>query len=229
MQHVAYGDPVAGLFGAIACLIALYASQRRRVSAWIDLGQVECLFQLGADALIAQSLQADPLPRDASRHPASILRACVPTAGQDEWLAVSVETERQWGALARLVGPGLEAAAALASWAANRNAEEAASCLQEVGVPAAPVRPAHALLDDPQLRAAGFWRRLERRFIGSHVVPLAPYRFDDAPPPLRCAAPTLGEHNEEVLTSKASLGAADLERLERLGVIGKRPSRATSE
>ena len=46
MQHVAYGDPIAGIYGAIASLIALYERNRRNTGAIIDLGQVECLFQL---------------------------------------------------------------------------------------------------------------------------------------------------------------------------------------
>ncbi len=216
MQHVAYGDPVGGLYGAVACLTALYAGRRRRVSTWIDLGQVECLFQLCADAVIAQSLRADPLPRQGSTHPGSILRACVPAAGPDEWLAVSTETPEQNAALRRVTG------GATLAWCAALPAEEAACRLQAAGVPAAPVRPPHDLLHDPQLRAAAFWHRLDRRFIGPHVVPLAPYRLDGVPPPLTRPAPTLGEHNQEVLAAQAGLGPAKLARLERQGVIGTR-------
>ena len=222
MQHVAYGDPVGGIFGAVACLTALYAGRKRRVGTWIDLGQVECLFQLCADAVIAQSLRPDKLPPEGSAHPASILRACVPTARPDEWLAVSVETEQQRAKLAQLVGEAAGLEAALASWSARLSADEVAARLQEAGVPAAPVRPAHDLLDDPQLREAGFWQRRERRFVGTHVVPLAPYRLDGLPPPLKRVAPTLGEHNAEILTGRAGLGPAELTRLERLSVIGTR-------
>jgi crotonobetainyl-CoA:carnitine CoA-transferase CaiB-like acyl-CoA transferase len=82
MQHVAYGDPVSGLYGAVACLAALYPARTMRRGTWIDLGQVECLFQLCADAVIAQSLRPDPLPREGSRHPGSILRTCVPAAAR---------------------------------------------------------------------------------------------------------------------------------------------------
>ena len=222
MQHVAYGDPIAGLYGAVACLTALFGSRQRRVSSWIDLGQVECLFQLGADAIIAQSLRDDPLPRVGSAHPLSILRVCVATANQDEWLAVSVETEQQREALLRVVGDAADLADALRCWCARVTAEDAAAALQDVGVPAAPVRPTQTLLNDRQLRGAGFWQRLERPFIGSHVVPLPPYRLDDTPPPLKRAAPTLGEHNQEVLAERAGLGGAELARLEQQGVIGTR-------
>jgi crotonobetainyl-CoA:carnitine CoA-transferase CaiB-like acyl-CoA transferase len=227
MQHVAYGDPVGGLYGAIAGLTALYASHKRRVSTWVDLGQVECLFQLGADAIIAQSLRDDPLPREGSAHPASILRTCVPTVHQGEWLAVSIETEQQRATLARIVGRVSDLEEALESWSAHLTAEDAAAALQEAGVPVAPVRPTHELLNDPQL-GGGFWQQLERRFIGTHVVPRPPYRLDGASPPLNIPAPTLGEHNHEILGERIGLGAAELARLEQQGVIGTRASLGAS-
>ena len=229
MQHVAYGDPVAGIYGAAACLIALYASRRQRVSTWIDLGQVECLFQLGADAIIAQSLRADPLPRQGSAHPASLLRVCVPSAGRDEWLAVSVETDAQLQALSNLLrtAEADRVENALADWSSTREAQDAASMLQSAGVPAAIVRPAHDLPNDPQLREAGFWQWLERPFIGRHLVPLAPYRLDGVPLLLSRPGPTLGQHNQEVLSERLGLGAAELEQLERDRVIGTRATTRT--
>ena len=224
MQHVAYGDPVAGIYGAVACLVALYAGRQRRVSTWIDLGQVECLFQLGADAIIAQSLRDDPLPRQGSAHPASLLRLCVPSAGQDAWLAVSVETASQMQALSNLIGTAEpdRIEAALAAWSSGRHAEDAASALQSAGVPAAIVRPAHDMPNDPQLREAGVWQWLDRPFIGRHLVPLAPYRLDGTAPPLARPAPTLGQHNQEVLSQRLGLATAELERLEQQRVIGTR-------
>ncbi len=55
MQHVALGDPVAGLYAAAAAMAGLYGRERLG-GAVIDLCQVECLFQLGADAILADQL-----------------------------------------------------------------------------------------------------------------------------------------------------------------------------
>ena len=230
MQHVAYGDPVAGIFGAIACLIALYANRWQRASTWIDLGQVECLFQLGADAIIAQSLRAEPLPREGDAHPGSLLRLCLPAAGQDEWLAVAVETEKQLQALCWMLDVAADQIGrALTDWSVVRDAQDAARVLQFAGVPAAIVRPAHDLPNDPQLRAAGFWQWLERPFIGRHSVPAAPYRLDGVAPPLARPAPTLGQHNQEVLSERLGLGAAELDQLEHRRVIGTRAATRAAE
>jgi crotonobetainyl-CoA:carnitine CoA-transferase CaiB-like acyl-CoA transferase len=228
MQHVAYGDPVAGIYSAIASLIGLYGQRQQRRSTWIDLGQVECLFQLGADAIIAQSLRADPLPRQGSAHPASLLRLCLRGAGDDDWLAVTVETTAQLQALCRLLhATESDVANALAEWSAARPAQDAAVTLQAAGVPAGFVRPPHDVPNDPQFRAAGFWQWLERPFIGRHAVPLPPYRFDGTSPPLRCPAPTLGQHNQEILAARLGIDSTAQARLERLGVIGTRAALRT--
>ncbi|HEX2890819.1 CaiB/BaiF CoA-transferase family protein [Vineibacter terrae] len=231
MQHVAYGDPIGGLYGAVACLVALYGRRRGRGGAVIDLSQVECLFQLCADAIVAQSTQTDLLVRSGSHHPLSLLRAVAGTAAPETWIAVAAETAAQWMALAELIGcpelapakenePDMEAR--LRAWAASREARDAVDRLQGAGVPAGPVYAAQDLLADPQLVAAGFWRRAERRFIGTHITPLAPYRLDGRPPPLVCASPTLGEHNGPVLMGELGLSRNEFAALEADGVIGTR-------
>lgn len=239
MQHVAYGDPIAGLYGAIASLIALYQRNQRNTGAIIDLGQVECLFQLCADAIVAQSVQSEPLAREGSRHPLSVLRTVVATDGPHGWIAVSVETTRQWNALADLLGRAdlrvAEAAdvatmkareadmqRAVATAFANEKAADAVVKLQAAGVPAGQVHANVDLLGDPQLVHDGFWRRAERQFIGNHVVPHAPYRLDGQRPPLRVPSPTLGEHNESVLAGDLGLSEDDLRRLADDRIIGTR-------
>jgi crotonobetainyl-CoA:carnitine CoA-transferase CaiB-like acyl-CoA transferase len=225
MQHVAYGDPIGGLYGAIACLIALYGRKHERAGAVIDLGQVECLFQLGADAIVAQSTQTELLARDGSRHPLSKLRMVGGETGA--WWAVSAETDAQWNAVARIAGAAatLDQRAmedAVRTWSAGKPRDAIVAAFQAAGVASGPIHAAQDLLNDPQLVASGFWRRAERRFIGNHVVPLSPYRLDGATPPLRAPAPTLGEHNDVVLGCDLGLTRGELDKLAVEGVIGTR-------
>jgi len=225
MQHVAYGDPIGGLYGAIACLIALYGRKHGPASTVIDLGQVECLFQLGADAIVAQSTQTELLARDGSRHPLSRLRMVGGDAGT--WWAVSAETEAQWAAVARTVGAATtldqrQMEDAVRAWSAGKPRDAIVAAFQAAGVASGPIHAAQDLLHDPQFVASGYWRRADRRFIGSHVVPLAPYRLDGATPPMWAPAPTLGEHNEAVLGGDLGLSRGELDKLAADGVIGTR-------
>jgi crotonobetainyl-CoA:carnitine CoA-transferase CaiB-like acyl-CoA transferase len=197
LEHVAFGDPVAGLYAASAVLTAL-AGRGRLGGADIDLAQVACLFQLGADSILAAQVIGDPPPRTGHRRARLALCAVVPAG--DGGLAAAVDEAAMTG-LARLTGAASEAA--LRDWAAVRPAADAARALQAAGVSAAPVQPAHALTFDPALEAAGFWIALDRAVIGRHLIPASPFRFDGARPAVRRPAPTLGQHTREVLAEVA--------------------------
>ncbi|MBS0642549.1 MAG: CoA transferase [Proteobacteria bacterium] len=214
MQHTAYGDPVAGIYAAVATLIALYGRERTGGTT-IDLSQVECLFQLAADGIIAQSATGEPPPRTGSRRADRAWRGCLRCAGSDAWVAVDLD---DWN---RLAAMGLRVDG-LVSWAAARSPQDAAAALQRAGIIAGPVTPAHRLLEDSHLGVVGFWRQAERRYAGTHLVPKPPYALDGTSPPLRRPSPTLGEHNEEVLRSLLGLSAPQVADLVQDGIIGNR-------
>jgi crotonobetainyl-CoA:carnitine CoA-transferase CaiB-like acyl-CoA transferase len=202
-QHIAFGDPVAGLYAAGAVLAALYGRSSLG-GAYIDLAQVACLFQLGADAIIAEQVLDAPVRRTGHARTRLLLCAVVPSGGDDHWLAVAVPDDTSAGALARIIG-GFDSHA-LTQWASLRSPDIAAAVLQAAGVPAAPVARPHGLTYDPQLCATGFWLEMERQFVGHHIVGASPFRFDGARPRLRLAAPLLGEHTAEVLAEIGHLG-----------------------
>jgi crotonobetainyl-CoA:carnitine CoA-transferase CaiB-like acyl-CoA transferase len=212
-QHVAYGDPLAGLYGAAAALACLYG-RGRLGGADVDLSQVAGLFQYGADATIAWGLAGGPVARTGARRPRAAPVCVVPGAEPDAWLAVAVDGDAAWRGLCEVLGridadltldqrqadaPAIEAA--VAAWAAGLEPADAAQRLQAAGVPAAPVQRTHTLTWDPQLEAAGFWPLMERAYVGEHRVAAAPFAYDGVRPALRFPAPTLGEHTPEILAA----------------------------
>lgn len=224
LQHGAYGDPVAGVYGAVAALAALNG-RATLGGAWVDLAQVECLFQLAADAIIAAQVEGDP-PRLGSRNRSTAPRCVVATADPGRPLAVVVRTREEWQALCLAIGrpdlgrdPALatsdgrnaradEIEEAVTAWTRQRPAEAAAETLQSAGVPAAPVLASHALIGHDHYRARGTWMRIERRYVGAHLMASPPYLIDGARPPVKRPAPLLGEHSTEVLRELAAGAAA---------------------
>ena len=173
---------------------------------------MECLFQLGADAIIADQIEG--VTRTGSRRPDAAPVCVVPALGEEAWLAVAVDGDGPWRALCPLLAdPALSPAwvlaerqvheaaigAAIARWAAGRTASDAAAMLQAAGIAAAPVLPTHGLWRNEHLCEAGYWTPLQRRYVGQHLSPHIPIRFDGARPAVTRPAPTLGEHTAEVL------------------------------
>ena len=216
-QHVAYGDPVAGLYAAAAALIGLHGRERLG-GPNVELCQVEGLFQLGAWAILFEQVEGRPWPRTGNRRADASPCCVVACEGEEDWLTVVVDTDAAWSGLCQVLGRADWAAdaglatiesrqthadrleAVIADWARTRRATDAAVLLQAAGVPAAPVIAAHDLHANAHLGLAGYWMVQDRMHVGEHLTPGAPFRFDGRRPEgLRRPAPVLGEHTEEVL------------------------------
>jgi crotonobetainyl-CoA:carnitine CoA-transferase CaiB-like acyl-CoA transferase len=191
LQHVAFGDPVAGVFAVTAVLSAL-AGRPRVGGAAIDLAQVACLFELAADAIIAEQMQGGPLARSGNRRERAKVSCVAATAADDDWLALAMPAAGE-------ADGGLDSEDAVVAWAAALDAEEAADQLRALGVPAARVQPVHELVADRQLVASGYWQKAKRRYVGEHTLGAPAFRFDGRRPEITRPAPLLGEHTAEVL------------------------------
>ena len=237
MQHVALGDPIAGLNGAAAVLVGLFHQARRGEGQFIDLSHVECLFPFAAEGLIEQSLGGTPA-RHGRRHPLFAPHGVYPCLGDDRWIVISVDTDHAWQSLRALV-PGLdelhlptprerqhhhdEIDRRLSAWTALGNDHDLMSQLDGAGVAAGVVRHAGELLEDPQLAERGFWQWAHGEIVGRQPNPSAPYRIDGRHPVVLSQAPTLGAHNREVLQGMLGLTDEEIAGLETEGIIGTRP------
>ena len=235
MMHVALGDPIGGMNGAAALLTALRARKRTGRGQYLDLSQSQSLFPLGIQGVLAQSVTGQAPPRRGNRSPRHAPRGVFPCAGEDEWITIEVQSEAQWkafqaysgiaefGGIADRLARVEELERAVADFTSGEVAELLCAGLQAAGVPAAQVSSSLELASDPHLAARGFWKLMERDVVGTLPHPAAPYRVGDAPFDIDRPAPTLGEHNREVLTELLGLGDGEIDALEQQGVIGNKP------
>ena len=235
MVHVALGDSVGGLNGAAALLTALRHRRRTGQGQHLDLSQSQCLFPLGAQGILAQAATGEAPERLGNRSARHAPHGVYPCAGEDEWIAIQVRSETQWRALAELAGiEGFDDLAdrlaqadaldaALAGFTSGQVAELLMLELQAAGVPAGHVASSLELGQDPHLAARDFWKLMERPVVGEIPHPAAPYRVGKAPFDIDRAAPTLGQHNREVLAELLGLGDEEIASLEEQGIIGTKP------
>jgi crotonobetainyl-CoA:carnitine CoA-transferase CaiB-like acyl-CoA transferase len=86
-------------------------------------------------------------------------------------------------------------------------------------VPVAAINNTADLVASPQLAARGYFVTAPHPASDKPLLmPGAPYKLDLTPWRLRCPAPALGQHNQEVYGA-LGLDAARLTRLHALGVI----------
>jgi crotonobetainyl-CoA:carnitine CoA-transferase CaiB-like acyl-CoA transferase len=160
----------------------------------------------------------------------------------DQWLTVSVATEREWAALVDVLGAPtwtreprfatpLERwrnrrtlCANLAEWTRTVDKNEAAARLQARGVPAAPVRSPSEQIGDPGNRASGFFQEVDHPLAGKLPYGSFPAQIDGEYPPIVRVGPRLGEDNHYVLGKILGLDGREIARLEAARVIGTEPA-----
>ena len=242
MQHVAFGDAVGGLNGTAAILTALWHKQRSGEGQFVDLSQVECLFPLAAPGILHQSVYGQSPRRSGNKHPDHAPHGVYPCEGDDAWVVIQVTDEIQWQRLQDLipalapfgdVDERLDKREALdecvRAWTQQRPAAAVMHLLQGVGVTAAKLNNAQAILDEPHLQDRGYLQWLEREYVGVQPHPSPPFRVTADPIPITSPAPTLGQHNHDILGELLGLGEAELEELEQQGIIGTKPRMTSAE
>lgn len=240
MSHGAFGDPVGGLNGCAAVLVALIHARITGQGQFIDLAQIECMMPFSAPWITVNSIGGVSPPRCGNRHPQFVPHGCFQCEGPDNWIMVAATDEAMWHRLAILIGrPDWATDASLTSaearrgiedmieraieaWTLTRDADQAMSELQAVSVAAGVARLPIDLLKDRHLRSRAFLQEVERAFIGSHPQPSMPIREGARPYAIRTPAPTLGQHNNEILSGFLELSDTVIANLAREGIIGTR-------
>ena len=234
-------DPLAGMHAAFAALVALREREATGRGHLLECTMVEGALNAAAEQVIEYTATGHVMQREGNRAPWAAPQGLYACRGHEQWLAVSVATDAQWQGLCRALGEaalaqdpalashaGRRAAhdrldAALAAWAAERDAASAVAQLLAQGVPAAPLVDSRTTHTHPQLVARGFYERMEHPVAGSHVVATLPFRFASVARWMRAPAPSLGQHNREILGGLLGLPDSEIDALEQAGVIGTRP------
>lgn len=234
-------DPFGGMHAVVALMVALGRRDVTGTGALVEVPLLETALNATAEQ-VTQYAATGVLPgragnRELSRAPQGVYRC-----RDDAWLALSVGDVAQWQGLVQVAGlpawagdpslagvPGRAAAhdridGELARWCGSVDGAVAVERLVAAGVPAAVIVAPAAIADNPHLVARGFFEEVDHPVVGRYRLPSLPFRVvGRAEPWNRRAAPTLGEHNDEVLGGLFGLDAATLASLAEARVIGTAP------
>jgi crotonobetainyl-CoA:carnitine CoA-transferase CaiB-like acyl-CoA transferase len=239
------GDMTAGLYGAIGILAALREVEvnggRGQV---IDVPLLDPLFSiLGAQAANYR-LTGTIKPRTGSRSTNSAPRNVYRTA-DDHWVCLSASTQGMTERLFRTIDrPELifdprfasnetrlkhieELDEIIAGFIRQRNRRECLEFFAEAGVTVGPVYDMADIEQDPHFHARQIVVELPDSALGTVPVHNISPRLMNTPGSFRHAAPSLGEHTQEILR-ESGYKDAEIRTLITEGVVCS-PSRSTRE
>jgi crotonobetainyl-CoA:carnitine CoA-transferase CaiB-like acyl-CoA transferase len=197
-------DPMVGAHAALAVVAALEHREHTGAGLLVEVPLVEVATAVTADQVIRYAIDGTLLDR---RGAGGVYRC----AGEDAWVAVDRASDP--------MTPDERAV-----WCATRTSDDAARDARAQGIAAAAMVPGYATLDDPQLRARGFFELVDNPLVGEQHYPTWPVRLSGGPARIWTApAPTLGQHTAEVLREELGIDDAELARLEAEHVIGTVP------
>ncbi|HZP43334.1 MAG TPA: CoA transferase, partial [Candidatus Binatia bacterium] len=234
---ISYGDPTAGLHGAVAVLAALLHRARTGEGQYIDLSQWETSMAVLPEAILDWTMNGRQPPRDGNRDAAMAPHGVFRAAGDDRWIAVAVQDDAAWGRLATLLGrPELgddpryatvvgrkrhedELEELLTAWTRTRTPEEATATLQAAGIAAFTAATNRDIAEDPHLNARGYFVELEHPEVGTRRHTGVPWRMSASDCRVRRPAPCLGADTNQVLRDVCGYDDAEIERLRAAQVL----------
>ncbi|MGQ0502229.1 MAG: CaiB/BaiF CoA transferase family protein [Panacagrimonas sp.] len=215
-------DRTVGLTAVGAILAALFHRQRTGEGQSIDVPMFETMTQfVMGDHLAGRTFVPPEGPTGYARLLAHERR---PYATADGYICALIYSDKQWKNFCALIGrPGMFAEDArlknlttrtrnidalyrfVGETMTTRSTAAWMDALEKADIPCMPMHTPDSILDDPHLRAMGFFREIDHPSEGRLVSMGVPSRWSQTPPPPTRPAPRLGEHTVEVLT-EAGLG-----------------------
>jgi crotonobetainyl-CoA:carnitine CoA-transferase CaiB-like acyl-CoA transferase len=236
-------DPLAAMHAVFATMLALRDREQSNQGHLVEVTMIEAALNAAAEQVVEHGASGTLLERQGNRGPLAAPQNVYQCAGDEDWLAIAVTDDGQWRRLRDVLGdpewardPALDTDRGrraahdriddeLAEWCATRDARATVDALCEAGVPAGHVVDGRDIAHNPQLLHRGYFGREHHPVTGEHPIPTVPFQLASR---RGCdwisrAAPTLGEHNREVLGGELGLTDDELADLEASGLIGTRP------
>jgi CoA:oxalate CoA-transferase len=240
--QAAIGDVSTGVHAMGAVLVALLHRERTGRGQHVETSLLDCYFSYHeANVEMLSASRGAFRPQRSGAHHYLVTPVGV-FNGKSRPVLIIAGIDHQWPCLCRAMGrPELatdprfknlsgrsanseELKRLVQDWIDSLPNDEALfRLLTEHRVPYAPVLTVEEAINHPHLRERGTVRRINDRFIGDYDVPGFPLRFSEFPEPREMVAPTLGEHNAEILCDFLGYSPERVRQLEADGALHHGP------
>lgn len=238
-------DPLAGMTAAFAAMVALLRRRQTGRGSHVECPMVEGALNAAAEQVIAYTAYGQIMQRAGNRSHLAAPQGLYTCQGHcpeaEQWLALTVASDEQWRALRQILGdPHWAEASALddltgrlekhdliddhlRKFLATKSLSEIRDQLLAAGIAAAAVEDPRRSSEHPAMKARGFYETMEHPVAGTHPIPTLPFRYQSIDRWTQSPAPTLGQHNHEILSQLLGLSENEILELKRAAIIGTKP------
>jgi crotonobetainyl-CoA:carnitine CoA-transferase CaiB-like acyl-CoA transferase len=230
-------DHLAGRVCALFAAAALFARNRSRGGAHVEIAQVEALMATLGDLFLAEGLEPGsvrPMGNDSLRGAPWGVFPCV---GDERWCVVCVRDDSDWASLRDAMGNPAwadddrfastdgrlahrrEVNDGVAAWTIGRSQEDVVAACRLHGVPAAPVASTVDQLKDPHLLGRGFFPEVDQPPLGPLALDGPCFRGTVMRTPFLGPAPGLGEHTRSICIEELGMDPDEVEQLIESGAL----------
>jgi len=239
---IAFGDVSTGAHAMGAICAALLGRARTGRGQHLDISLLDTYFHYHEAGVETYSLSKGKIsPTRSGMHswyanPVGIFKA------RDRYIFLISSLDHHFTNLCRAMGqPELtadprfktnadrlknlkEMTATIEAWMQSaKSDDDTLAALREFRVPHAPILSVAEAINHPHMRQRGTVRTVHDQILGDFDVPGFALRFSDYPERLDLEAPTLGQHNEQVLTQTLGYSAERVAELTQRGILRSAP------
>ena len=227
-------DLAGGIFTCISVLAALVGRELHGDGHHADVAMLDSLVSLLSYDAVGFLNGSTGVSRQGTAHAHIVPWQAFQT--KDGYLVIAARDEKFWRNLCDAVGkPHLKndprsvdngarvanrgfVVGVLEEVFITRTRDEWMAVLDEFDIPAAPVNDLAGVFSDPQIQARDMVRAYQHPTLGEVRYPPSPMKFSHWDFPNR-AAPMLGEHTREVLSTRLDYSDDEIDRLAAGGII----------
>ncbi len=232
-----FPDHLAGRLSAVVALAALVRRERTGRGGHGEVAQAETVANMIGDLLLREGVQPGSVVALGNRSERGAPWGSYPCAGTQQWVAITVRDDEDWGRLRMALGnpewaerPELRGAAGrraahdeidakLAEWTAARTRVDVTATLQMFRVPVGPMFTGSDQAADPHFQARGYLRWVDQQDLGWICLEGPCFRASGMADVNLFQAPLLGQHTREICRDELGLADAEIEELVAAGAL----------
>ncbi|MEG1641532.1 MAG: CaiB/BaiF CoA-transferase family protein [Synergistaceae bacterium] len=228
-------DLLSGIFTVIGILSALYARRKTKRGQMVDVAMLDCLVAALENAVARYTASGKSPAPTGNAHPSICPFETLKT--KDGFANIAVGNNALWEKVCKAMGlekyindPNYDTNPKrianrekvinlITEKTKTKTTNELLKELMAENVPCGPINTIEDVVNDPQIKAREMIVEIPDPTGQMLKVQGIPIKFSDTPAEIKCSAPELGQHNEEIYNKWLHMKKSHIKKLKEQGVI----------